>query len=106
MQLEATLRNVGGNGEAVATVEELVADGLCTVNEAVQFWGVKKSLVYAMMERGDIPYVRIGRRRLIPRRFLMQFAAENLVVRKAGHTIEHMAGADMTVAVGEGVNNR
>lgn len=66
---------------AALSQEELVSDGLCTVKEAVEFWGVKKSLVYSLMERGEIPYVRIGRRRLIPRRFLIQFAAENLVAR-------------------------
>jgi excisionase family DNA binding protein len=64
--------------------EILVSDGLCTVKDATKFWGIKKTLVYSLMERGDVPYVRIGRRRLIPKKVLVNYAAKNLIVRKEG----------------------
>lgn len=59
--------------------EHLCADGLLTVAEATQFIGLGKSMLYQLMERGRLPYVRIGRARRIPKRALVQLAAGNLV---------------------------
>lgn len=58
--------------------EELVADGLMDVSGAEAFTGIKKSLLYRLMERGELAYTKIGRRRLIPRRALVELAAREL----------------------------
>ncbi|HET7559933.1 MAG TPA: helix-turn-helix domain-containing protein [Limnochordia bacterium] len=60
------------------TREELVADGLVDVGDAESFTGLKKSKLYQLMESGELPFVTLGRRRLIPRRALVQLAADNL----------------------------
>lgn len=60
------------------TREELVQDGLVDVAGAEQFTGIRKSLLYRLMGEGSLPYTKIGRRRLIPRRALVQLAAREL----------------------------
>lgn len=45
--------------------------------------GVSKSLVYVFMERGDLAYIKIGARRLIPVDGLMAFQ-RRLVAQSAG----------------------
>ena len=57
---------------------ELVQDGLMTIREAVAFLRLGRSTLYGLMERGDLPYARIGARRLIPRRALVDLAASHL----------------------------
>jgi excisionase family DNA binding protein len=59
---------------------ELVADGLNTITEAQEFTRLSRSDLYARMERGELPYVKLGRRRLIPRRALAELAGRHLVV--------------------------
>ncbi len=65
---------------AVATRSEidLVQDGLAGLGEAVRFLGVSRSTIYVLMESGQLPYVKIGRARRIPRRALVRLAAENI----------------------------
>jgi len=63
--------------------EELVADGLLTILEAQAFTRLSRSDLYARMERGEIEYCKIGRRRLIPRRSCVELARANLVVRSS-----------------------
>jgi excisionase family DNA binding protein len=41
-----------------------------SVAEAAHLLGVSDDLVYELVERGELPCVRFGRRRLIPRRAL------------------------------------
>ena len=57
---------------------ELVQDGLMTIREATAFLRLGRSTLYGLMERGDLPYARIGARRLIPRRALVDLAASHL----------------------------
>jgi hypothetical protein len=59
--------------------EALVGDGLVTVLEAQAFTRLSRSDLYARMERGELVYVRLGKRRLIPRRALIDLAGRNLV---------------------------
>ena len=49
-----------------------------TIREAVAFLRLGRSTLYGLMERGDLPYARIGARRLIPRRALINLAASHL----------------------------
>jgi excisionase family DNA binding protein len=61
----------------------LVEDGLLTVAEAQEYSRLSRSDLYARMERGQLAYVKLGRRRLIPRRALVEMAAQGLVLRSA-----------------------
>jgi excisionase family DNA binding protein len=44
-----------------------------SVDEAVRLTGLSRDLLYDEMRRGNLPYVKIGRRRLITRQHLQQF---------------------------------
>jgi excisionase family DNA binding protein len=57
---------------------ELVADGLLTVAAAAAFLSVSRSTLYLAMDRGQLPFVKLGRARRIPRRALLALAAVNL----------------------------
>ena len=57
---------------------ELVADGLMTVSEAAGFLHLSRSSVYQLMDRGELPFVKLGRSRRIPRRALVELAAAHL----------------------------
>ncbi len=58
--------------------DELVRDGLMTVAEAVAFLRLSRSTVYALMDTGELAYVRIGRARRIPKRAVVALAAAHL----------------------------
>ena len=57
---------------------DLVADGLLTVREAARFLRLSRSNLYALMERGELAFVKLGRSRRIPRRALVELAAAHL----------------------------
>jgi excisionase family DNA binding protein len=57
---------------------ELATDGTMSVAEAVAFSGVSQSELYATMDRGELPFVKWGRRRLIPRRALVELLARHM----------------------------
>jgi excisionase family DNA binding protein len=60
---------------------EIVRDGLDRVADVCRFLRLSQSTVYGMMERGDLPYVKIGKSRRIPHRAVVELAASNLVSR-------------------------
>ena len=45
----------------------------CSVNEAARLTGLSRDLLYDEMRRGNLAYVKVGRRRLITRQHLQQF---------------------------------
>ena len=53
---------------------DLVADGLLTIEEAADFLGIGRSLVYELMGSQDLPYCKLGRARRIPKVALKLFA--------------------------------
>lgn len=63
--------------------DQLVAEGLVTIRQAEEFLGLKRSKIYQLMDRGEIPYVKFGSARRIPRRALVTYAAARLVTRQA-----------------------
>ena len=44
-----------------------------SVDEAAQLTGLSRDLLYDEMRRGNLAYVKVGRRRLITRQHLQQF---------------------------------
>lgn len=67
--------------------ETLVCDGLVGVKDAAAFLGIGVKLTRNLVARGELRQVRIGERRLIPKRLLIRFAAERLdQVRDHGGT--------------------
>ena len=44
-----------------------------SVDEAARLTGLSRDLLYDEMRRGHLPYVKVGRRRLITRQHLQQF---------------------------------
>ena len=67
-----------GQGGQVS-LEQLVEAGLDRIREAANFLGISISQAYALMASGDLPYVKFGKSRRIPRRALVEFAKKNLV---------------------------
>lgn len=60
---------------------ELLADGMFRVNDAVEFAHLGRSFLYGAMDRGELAYVKCGRRRLIPKRALVAYLARGLTGR-------------------------
>lgn len=59
---------------------ELVKDGAMSVEEAMSFTGMGRSFLYEAMARGELPYVKIGAARRIPRRALEEWLARHVVI--------------------------
>ena len=47
-----------------------------SVDEAARLTGLSRDLLYDEMRRGNLTYVKVGRRRLITRHHLQQFFAD------------------------------
>jgi len=58
---------------------ELVRDGAMTIAEACRFAGVGRSYLYEAMARGELPFLKIGAARRIPRRALEEWLARHVV---------------------------
>lgn len=54
---------------------EVFNDGAVTVTEAVRFSGIGRTHLYDLMTSGRLPYARVGARRLIARRGLIELLA-------------------------------
>lgn len=64
------------------TKEDLAADGMLGIKDAVKFSGLSKTMLYRYMDRGELPYSKMGpgSRRLIPKRALVTLMAEHMVI--------------------------
>ncbi len=60
-------------------VADLTDEGAITVREATVFSGVPRSTLYEVMDRGELAYTKVGRRRLIMRRSLRDLLRRGLV---------------------------
>ena len=56
----------------------LVSEGLWTVREAAAFLGMGRSAVYELMNTGELPWVKIGRSRRVPKRAVVELAAREV----------------------------
>ena len=68
--------------------ENLVEDGLVSLTNAMAFLSVGRSTLYELMDKGFLPYAKIGRSRRIPKRALIQLAQATLKGGNAMPTIE------------------
>ena len=72
---------------------DVVADGLMTIQEAAGFLRLSRSAIYLFMERGELPFVKLGRSRRIPRRAVIALAAGGL---RGGVQVAESGGASAT----------
>ena len=69
-------RGTGANPAAPETVQPEPGSGerlAYSVDEAARLTGLSRDLLYDQMRRGNLAYVKVGRRRLITRQHLQQF---------------------------------
>lgn len=62
-----------------APAPSICSDGTLSLPEAIEFTGLGRSELYLRMDDGRLPFVKHGRRRLIPRRALVQMLEAGLV---------------------------
>lgn len=58
--------------------KRLVSEGHMSVAEAARFLDISRSLLYSLMESGQLAYSKFGRSRRVPKRALVEFAASKL----------------------------
>lgn len=58
--------------------EQLIADGLATVDEGSRFLSLGRSKLYDLMDAGKLQYCKIGKARRIPWEALRRLAADSL----------------------------
>ncbi len=56
----------------------LVEDGLMKVAAAAAFLSLSRATLYTLMDRGELPFVKLGRSRRIPKRAVVELAAREL----------------------------
>ena len=62
-------------------VNDNLDQGLIRVADAARFLAVSRSTLYALMETGELTYVKLGRSRRIPKLAIVELARRNLVAR-------------------------
>ena len=50
---------------AHSLVEKQTRDGLAKVQDACQFLSISRASVYGLMEKGELPFIKIGKSRRI-----------------------------------------
>ena len=66
--------------------EALVEGGLVTIGQAEDFTALSKSKLYDLMSGGELPFMKIGASRRIPRRALVALVAKHLVLPRDRET--------------------
>ena len=67
-----------GPGSCAARSLALVTAGLLRIDDVMEFFRISRSTVYKLMELGELPWVKIGRARRVPRRAVEELAARAL----------------------------
>ena len=75
-----------GNAATNSAAAEVVADGAMGVPEAVRFTGLSRAELYRLMCSGALAWLKHGRRRLIPRRALVELLAAKLPAARSERT--------------------
>lgn len=76
----------------LAKWRKLLRRGALTVRRAVQFSGIGRTELFALMRDGALPWFKRGQNRLIPRAALVEY----LAALAAGYERETGAGAQAT----------
>ena len=58
--------------------ELLVSDGVLDVRAACGLLGISRTAVYDLMRTGNLPFINLGRRRLIPKRAVISLLVKHL----------------------------
>jgi excisionase family DNA binding protein len=61
--------------------EKLLSEGVVTISEASRISGLGRTYLYTLMDRGELGYCKVGKRRLIPRAEITRLLASNWVGR-------------------------
>ena len=59
--------------------EEMVQDGLVTIEAAMEFLDISRASLYRLINEGALPTVKLACARRVPRRALVKFAASHVV---------------------------
>jgi excisionase family DNA binding protein len=63
----------------MSSSEQLVEDGAVDVTEASRFTSLGRTFLYGLMDSGRLKFIKLGKRRLIPRAELRRLLAESVV---------------------------
>ena len=55
-----------------------------TITEAAEVLGISRAFAYELAARGELPMIRLGRRRLVPRKALLAMLGEDMVPPLSG----------------------
>ena len=58
---------------------KLLEEGTLTLRDAAKHVGISKASIYTLMNAGRLPWVKLGRRRLIPRRAISSVLVSGLI---------------------------
>ena len=58
---------------------ELLGDGTIGIDDAKRLSGLGRSFLHQLMRRGELAYCKVGKRRLIVKRSLLEMLRRNLV---------------------------
>lgn len=56
----------------------LLEEGVVTVKEAATFMGVTTRTIWNLMDRGELPWTKVGTARRIPRKAVIAMLSKNL----------------------------
>lgn len=65
----------------MASVASSTGNGLRRVTEVAGFLGISRSKVYAMMDSGELAYVKLGKSRRVPWDAVLRLVEQNTVRR-------------------------
>ena len=58
---------------------QILDQGGMSVSEAAKFTCLSRSFLYKLMANGDLAYVQVGRKRIIPRVALIRLLSQHLI---------------------------
>ena len=64
-----------------------LADGCLSIPQAVALTQISRSRMYELMDSGQVPSLKVGSRRLIPRKGLLRFLATQIVDAEEGRGV-------------------
>ncbi|MCK8817174.1 helix-turn-helix domain-containing protein [Natroniella sulfidigena] len=71
------LKEINQKMEQLATLDQSKETKMLNVDEAAQFLKLSTTKVYELMRQREIPFVKAGRRKLIPKQMLLEWIDQN-----------------------------